>query len=320
MTIPFPSHPAWPPERDAAPGRGFTTAAPQPQCTSLLPMRARVVAINPAPVPLPIDATWTSHPFGAVATTVVEIPDPDSLRRELMATGVSGGVITGTLVDHPAQLVLMDVDSTLTTTEAVDLIAVHAGTEEQVAAITERAMRGELDFEASLRERVATLAGLPVSVLAEVYPKMTLSPGARDLVAALRQAGIKVGVTSGGFIPLVERLAEELGLDFHNANQLEIIDGKLTGRVIGTVVDRQQKTKDLQRFAAAHSIPLERCVAVGDGANDLGMLAAAGLGVAYCAKPVTAAKADAVIAFPRLDAVAALVDPQLIPTASSTPQ
>lgn len=266
-------------------------------------MRARVVALHPHPVPLPLDAEWRDAPFGAMATIDTDSDDPEGLRTTLLAEGISGGVITGSLAEAPAGLVLCDVDSTLTTTEAIDLIAEHAGTAEEVAAITEQAMRGELDFEASLRQRVATLAGVPVSVMDEVLPRMTLSPGARELVSALQGAGVLVGVTSGGFTCLVGPLAEQLGLDFFNANQLEVRDGLLTGRVTGPVVDRQQKARDLMAFASRSGVPLESTVAVGDGANDLAMLAAAGLGVAYCAKPVTAVQADAVISFPRLDAV-----------------
>ncbi|MDO5066774.1 MAG: phosphoserine phosphatase SerB [Propionibacteriaceae bacterium] len=272
-------------------------------------MRARVVALNPQPAPLPFEATWQQAPFGVAATVTTEVSDPEQLRIDLLGAGLSGAVITGPLATRPAGLVLCDVDSTLTSTEAVDLIAEHAGRGAEVAAITERAMRGELDFEASLRQRVATLAGLPVSVLAEVLPRMALSPGARDLIATLHDAGVAVGVTSGGFTALVQPLAEELGLDFWNANELQMRDGVLTGQVTGTIVDRAQKARDLARFAHQHSVPAELTVAVGDGANDLAMLTAAGLGVAYCAKPLTAAQADGVISFPRLDAVAPLALP-----------
>ena len=273
---------------------------------NLTAMRARVVALNPETADLPFVGAWRPEPFGYSAQQVLETDDPEALRLELLGQGLSGGVITGPLAEAPAQLVLMDVDSTLTTTEAVDLLAAHAGTGPQVAGVTERAMRGELDFEASLRERVGTLAGLPERILDEVYPRMTLSAGARGLIVTLHDAGLKVGVTSGGFTPLVARLADELNLDFFNANGLEIRDGALTGRLVGPVVDRAQKARDLARFAASAGVPVELAVAVGDGANDLGMLAAAGLGVAYCAKPMPAAQADAVIAFPRLDAVARL--------------
>ena len=231
-------------------------------------MRARLIALNPEPVDLPFDATWQPRPFGHVARAVVETDDPEQLRLRLLEVA-SGGVVAGPLAEQPARLVMMDVDSTLTTTEAIDLLAEHAGTGELVASITERAMRGELDFAESLRERVATLQGLPVRVFDEVLPRITLSPGARELVAALHEAGVLVGVTSGGFTALVAPLAEELGLDFFNANELEIRDRALTGRVIGTVVDRDQKARDLTRFAATSQVPLEHAVAVGDGANDL---------------------------------------------------
>lgn len=269
-------------------------------------MRARVVALSQQEAELPLEADWTPTAFGYVATAVKSVDDPEALRRTLLDSGLSGAVITGPLVDRPAGVVMCDVDSTLTTTEAIDLIAEHAGVGAQVAEITERAMRGELDFETSLRERVATIKGLPISVLDDVLPLMTPSPGARELITTLHDAGVKVGVTSGGFTQLVGPLAEELGLDFFNANVLEVASGVLTGRVEGQVVDKIVKARDLLRFAAETDVPQELTIAIGDGANDLGMLATAGLGVAYCAKPLTATQADAVIAFPRLDAATPL--------------
>lgn len=249
--------------------------------------------------------------YGTRVTTLTAHDDPEQLLATLRAVAgdVAVGVVSGPLATAKARLLMMDVDSTLTTTEAIDLLAARAGVGEQVADITERAMRGELDFAESLRERVATLAGLPVTVFQEVYPAMTLTPGALELIAAARRAGAKVGVTSGGFTHLVGPLAQRLGLDFHHANQLETElvagDEVLTGRVIGTVVDRDQKARDLLRFADSEGIDPALTVAVGDGANDLGMFAAAGLSVAFCAKPVTAAAADVAIGFQRLDAVAA---------------
>jgi len=250
--------------------------------------------------------------YGHVAQVLASCDDPDGLRVALRreAGAVAVAVVGEPLASAPARLLLLDVDSTLTTTEAIDLLAEHAGAARRVAAITERAMRGELDFAASLKERVATLAGLPTTILDEVAPLMTLSPGAENLIAAAKAAGAKIGVTSGGFTHLVAPLATRLGLDFFNANLLEteVADGteQLTGRVTGIVVDRRQKAKDLRRFAAEHAVDLALTVAVGDGANDLDMLAAAGLGIAYCAKPVTAEAADVAVAFPRLDAVAPL--------------
>lgn len=282
-------------------------------------MICRVVMVSPTPileelvalVPDPGDRLVTSTHYGHVVSILTDHPDPDALRDELRdsSDGVATAVITGRLATEPARLVLCDVDSTFTTTEAVDLMAEYAGTARQVAEVTERAMRGELDFEQSLRARVATLRGLPITVLDEVRPRMTLSPGARELVETAHHAGAQIGLTSGGFTQLVGPLAEQHGLDFFNAIELgtEVVDGveRLSGEPVGPVVDRAQKARDLARFAEEHGVPMELTVAVGDGANDLDMLAAAAVGIAYCAKPVTAAAADVALGFPRLDAVAA---------------
>ena len=282
-------------------------------------MQIRVVVVSPTPVPdsllslIPesLDRITQVTAYGHVVSQLCEHDDPDRLRRDLReaADHEATAVIEGPLATSAAALILLDVDSTFTTTEAVDLLAEHAGSGELVAGITERAMRGELDFAESLRERVATLAGLPTSVLDEVGPRMTLSPGAEALVAAAHAAGARVGVTSGGFTQLVRPLATHHGLDFYNANELgtHTLGGveRLTGEVVGAIVDREQKARDLVRFAARHEIDVARSVAVGDGANDLAMLCAAGLGVAYCAKPLTAGQAAVSIGFPRLDAVAA---------------
>ena len=275
--------------------------------TSTGPIPEALVALVPATDHVIGDETL----YGQRMSFFTEHGDPDALRRALRAVAgpVAVGVVTGPLAKHPAKLLLLDVDSTLTTTEAIDLLAEHAGVGPAVAEITERAMRGELDFATSLNERVATLRGLPVGVFEQVGPAMTLSIGAAELIAAAQSAGALVGVTSGGFSQLVAPLAERLGLDFFNANQLETetVDGTavLTGRVTGAIVDRDQKARDLLRFAHAHGIDPALTVAVGDGANDLAMFDAAGLSIAYCAKPVTQARADVAINFPRLDAVAA---------------
>ncbi|WP_082031162.1 phosphoserine phosphatase SerB [Tessaracoccus massiliensis] len=280
-------------------------------------IRVTLAATGPIPasllacIPDAISTTVDETVYGQRINVYARHDEPDALRQALRAVAgdVAVGVLTRPLAAQPARLLLMDVDSTLTTTEAIDLLAEHAGVGEKVAEITERAMRGELDFGPSLTERVATLAGLPVSIFEDVGARMTLSPGGEELIRAARAAGAKVGVTSGGFSQLVGPLAERLGLDFYNANQLETVtDGgveRLTGRVTGTVVDRDQKARDLLRFAHEHKVDAGLTVAVGDGANDLGMFDAAGLSVAYCAKPVTAAAADVSIPFPRLDAVAA---------------
>ena len=197
----------------------------------------------------------------------------------------------------------MDVDSTLIQDEVIELLAEHAGRGAEVAAVTERAMRGELDFAASLHERVACLAGLPESVLDDVRAAVRLTPGARTLCRTLRRLGFTLAVVSGGFIEVVGPLAEELGIQHAQANRLEVVDGVLTGRVVGEVVDRAGKAAALRAFAEAEGLPLERTVAIGDGANDLDMLAAAGLGVAFNAKPVVRAQADTAVNVPYLDAV-----------------
>ena len=204
-----------------------------------------------------------------------------------------------------AGLLVMDVDSTLITGEVIEMLAEHAGSAELVTQITERAMRGELDFAASLHERVATLAGLPVSVLDDVRAQMRLSPGARELVAAVQERGWAVGLVSGGFVELVTPLAASLGISLVRANRLEVGDGRLTGRVTGAVVDRAAKAVALRDYAASVGVDLAATVAIGDGANDLDMLATAGFGIAYNAKPVVAQQADATIEG-RLDAALTL--------------
>jgi phosphoserine phosphatase len=197
----------------------------------------------------------------------------------------------------------MDVDSTLIQDEVIDLLAAHAGKASEVAAVTAAAMGGELDFAESLRGRVALLAGLPVSVLDEVRATIRLTAGARTLVRTLKRLGFTVAVVSGGFIEIVGPLAKELGIDHAHANRLEIRDGLLTGGLVGEIVDRQGKAEALRRFAAAEHLPMSRTVAIGDGANDLDMLAAAGLGVAFNAKPVVREQADTAVNVPYLDAV-----------------
>ncbi|MFF2496056.1 phosphoserine phosphatase SerB [Agromyces sp. NPDC058064] len=204
-------------------------------------------------------------------------------------------------------LVVLDADSTLIREEAIELLAEEAGSLEHVAAVTERAMRGELDFAASLRERVATLAGLDESVLAAARERMTPTDGVQELIDGVHAAGGLVGVVSGGFHELLDPLAERLGLDFCRANRLETAGGRLTGRVDGAIVDAAAKATALVEWAAAGGIPLERTVAVGDGANDLRMLDRAALGIAFCAKPVVRAQADLAIDRPDLGAVLAVL-------------
>ena len=183
------------------------------------------------------------------------------------------------------------------------MLAARAGCEDEVARVTEQAMRGELDFAESLRARVAALAGLPESVLGEVRAEIRLTPGARTLVRTLKRLGFTVAVVSGGFIEIVGDLARELDIDHAHANRLEVRDGLLTGRVLGDIVDRAGKAAALRRFAEEERLPLSRTVAIGDGANDLDMLDAAGLGIAFNAKPIVREQADTAVNVPYLDAV-----------------
>ncbi len=188
-------------------------------------------------------------------------------------------------------LVVLDVDSTLIENEVIELLAAYAGVEAQVAAITERAMRGELDFAESLKERVATLEGLPTGIFDEVRHQITVTSGVPDLIQAVKAAGGFIGVVSGGFHEVLDPLAESLGLDFWKANRLAIHEGHLTGKVLGEIVDAEVKAQTLIQWAEATGIPLERTVAIGDGANDLKMMAVAGLSIAFNAKPIVREKA-----------------------------
>lgn len=231
----------------------------------------------------------------------------DQLQTALARVAVDEGVDIAledySLARRAKRLIVFDVDSTLIQGEVIEMLAARAGAEEKVAAITEAAMRGELDFAESLRERVATLAGLPASVVDEVADQIELTPGARTTLRTLRRLGYHCGVVSGGFRQVIEPLAEELMLDFVAANHLEIVDGKLTGRVTGPIVDRPGKAKALRDFAEQAGVPMEQTVAVGDGANDIDMLSAAGLGVAFNAKPALREVADAALNHPYLDTV-----------------
>ncbi|MFC5267822.1 phosphoserine phosphatase SerB [Kribbella qitaiheensis] len=233
--------------------------------------------------------------------------DPDALRAVLALEGVAQrldvAVQAGGLYRRAKRLIVMDVDSTLIQGEVIEMLAEHAGRLAEVAAVTEQAMRGELDFAESLRHRVATLEGLPTSALDEVYDAIELAPGARTLVRTLKRLGYQFAIVSGGFSQITDKLAAELGIDFAAANVLEIVDGRLTGKVVGEIVDRAGKATALRRFAAASDTPLSQTVAIGDGANDLDMLAAAGLGIAFNAKPVVREAADTHLSVPYLDTI-----------------
>lgn len=192
-------------------------------------------------------------------------------------------------------LVVFDVDSTLINEEAIELLAEHSGNREKVAEITERSMRGEIDFSTSLIERVATLKGLPESVLEQTAKSLTPTKGASELIQEIQTRGGKAAAVSGGFIQLLTGLKRELNLDYAEANTLGIENGRLTGEVVGELVNREAKAKYLKLWAEENDIPLERTFAIGDGANDLGMMAIAGLSVAFCAKPIVRESADVVI-------------------------
>jgi phosphoserine phosphatase len=190
------------------------------------------------------------------------------------------------------RLVQLDVDSTFIQQEAIELLAAKAGVLEQVVAITSSAMRGEIDFEESLRARVALLKGLPSSAIDQVREEITLTDGAEELVEALHAEGHSVALVSGGFINIIEPMIKSLSIKYYRANELEIRDGFLTGGLIGSIVDRAGKATALREFAQASSVSLENTVAIGDGANDLDMMAIAGLSIAFNAKPVVAQAAD----------------------------
>ncbi len=233
--------------------------------------------------------------------------DPTTLRGVLLDAAaahlVDVAVQPERLERRVKRLVVLDVDSTLIRDEVIELIADEVGRGDEVAAITARAMAGELDFEASLRARVALLAGTEVAALDRAAARVRLTPGARTLVGTLKRLGYTVAVVSGGFDHIVDPIAAELGIDHAVANRLEIVDGRLSGALVGPILDRAGKARELRRIADLERVPLEQTVAIGDGANDLDMIAAAGLGVAFNAKPVVRAAADTSVNVPRLDAI-----------------
>ncbi|MGH3451414.1 MAG: phosphoserine phosphatase SerB [Haloechinothrix sp.] len=234
--------------------------------------------------------------------------DADAALRAALAdvsaeVGVDIAVEREGLSRRAKRLVVFDVDSTLIQGEVIEMLAVYAGVEQEVVKITDAAMRGELNFTESLERRVALLAGLPESTLDEVTEKIELTPGARTTVRTLKRLGFRCGVVSGGFTRIIQGIADDLGLDFVAANELEVIDGKITGRVVGDIIDRAGKATAMRRFADQYGVPIAQCVAVGDGANDIDMLSAAGMGVAFNAKPALREVADTTLSHPYLDAV-----------------
>ena len=229
------------------------------------------------------------------------------LAAEAARQSIDIAVQPANLLRRGTRLIVMDVDSTLIQGEVIEMLAARAGCEAEVAAVTESAMRGEMDFEASLRARAALLAGVPESAFDEVYDEIELAPGARTMVRTLRRLGYRFTIVSGGFTRITDRLAEDLGIHFSRANELEVVDGRLTGRIVGPVVDRAGKAAALREFAAEIGVPVEAVIAIGDGANDLDMLNAAGLGIAYNAKPVLRDAADTAVNVPYLDTIVYLL-------------
>lgn len=251
-----------------------------------------------------------SYPLTAIEFEVSLNLDDDKLKivqRELAEiaqnSGIDIAVEQSGLVRRAKRIVLLDMDSTLIQQEVIDLLAESCGVGAEVAAITQAAMRGELDFTESLTARVKLLAGANAEILESVKAGITLTPGARTLIRTLHKLGHKVGVVSGGFLDVIEPLLKELEIDFYRANKLEITDGKLTGSVLGSIIDKSGKASALREFASAENVNLSQTIAIGDGANDLGMLELAGLGIAFNAKPAVRAAASSSINSPYLDSV-----------------
>lgn len=238
---------------------------------------------------------------------LVSADDHRSLQESLLLLGADldcdVAVNREGLSRRAKHLIVIDVDSTLIQDEVIDLLAAEAGCREEVAAVTERAMKGELDFTESLIERARYFKGLDNAAFEAVRQKVRMTPGARTFIGTLQRMGYRTAIVSGGFTMVTDWLAADLGIDHAVANRLEVVDGKCTGRVIGKIIDRKGKAEALERIAAEEGIPVDQVVAVGDGANDLDMLNAAGLGVAFNAKAVVQEAADAAVNVPYLDAL-----------------
>jgi len=243
----------------------------------------------------------------------IEIPNKSikevqrSLAKVAITNRIDLAVEPSSRAREAKRLVLLDMDSTLIQQEVIDLLAKHAGKLDQVSQITERAMAGDLDFSQALSARVALLAGLDQSVIELVRKEITLTNGAKELIETLHKQGHKVGVVSGGFLDVIEPILKELKIDFYRANKLEIMDGKLTGKTEGAIIDRVAKFSSLQEFAKIEGVELSQTVAIGDGANDLDMIEAAGLGIAFNAKPKVAAAAATTISTSDLSTVLLLM-------------
>lgn len=247
-----------------------------------------------------------SYPVTAIEFLVSGV---ESIALKAKLASLSGelnvdiAVSPGGLMRWAKKLIIIDVDSTLISQEVIELLGAKAGVENEIRLITQRAMSGEIDFESSLRERVALLKGLPISVIDEVRAEISLTPGARTLVTTLQKLGHTVAVVSGGFINVIEPILATLKIEHFRANTLESKDGLLTGGLIGPIIDRAAKATALREFAAIEKVEIEQTVAIGDGANDLDMITLAGLGIAFNAKPAVKAAADSAVSAPYLDSV-----------------
>src|SRR5690625_617707 len=291
-------------DRRRAPGRAHVNVLGSPlQPSAMASLSAGVNAVGAN-----IDRIHrlASYPVVSIELQVSGV-DPAELRRSLASIGAAEGfdvaVQPSGLVRRGKRLVVMDVDSTLVQGDVLELLGAHVCVLGRMADVTARAMRGELDCADSLRARVSMLEGLPASVLDDVRSEVHLTPGARTLVRTVKRLGCSVGIVSGGFSQVTDGLVTELGLDYAAANTLEVVDGQLTGQLVGPILDRAGKAEALARFATDAEIPLAQTVAVGDGANDLDMIAAAGLGVAFNATPAVPDAADTAVNVPYLDTI-----------------
>lgn len=281
---------------------------------SLKPASIAVVAAELSKIQANISAIrrTSSEPLTAIE---LDISCPDKSIKEVqkllavvaISHKIDLAVEQGNGLRSAKRLVMLDMDSTLIVQEVIDLLAAKAGVAEEVSAITQKAMAGEMDFAQSLQARVSLLAGLNESMLSEVRGEITLTQGAEKLIQTLHLKGHKVGVVSGGFIDVIEPILKELKIDFYRANKLQILNGKLTGKLEGEIIDRAAKLKALVEFAKNEGVQMSQTVAIGDGANDLDMIESAGLGVAFNAKPKVAAAAATTISGSDLSAVLLLM-------------
>ena len=281
---------------------------------SLKPASIAVVAAELSKIQANISAIrrTSSEPLTAIE---LDISCPDKSIKEVqkllavvaISHKIDLAVEQGNGMRSAKRLVMLDMDSTLIVQEVIDLLAAKAGVAEEVSAITQKAMAGEMDFAQSLQARVSLLAGLNESMLSEVRGEITLTQGAEKLIQTLHLKGHKVGVVSGGFIDVIEPILKELKIDFYRANKLQILNGELTGKLEGEIIDRAAKLKALVEFAKNEGVQMSQTVAIGDGANDLDMIESAGLGVAFNAKPKVAAAAATTISGSDLSAVLLLM-------------